>query len=423
MRKNKKGKKLGLIILVLVVGFSIVGTSIFLGYRNREIILKNKLKKDRENEKVLVEKIKNSYSKYVKIKTGSFLYEVDNGKYKKVLKLDKEKEFTLDDIKIDKDTKYFFVKELGYYVRYQDVIKIDSLNSKDMRYKNYLPFNFNVVTKEKSTLYQNGEAVYEVYYSLDLPVIEKDDTGYVIEFNDEEYLIKNDDILSTHDNVNTTLNETSSVPVTVYHFIYLEGDTSCGESICHSEGQIREEFDYLKSNNYFTLNTTELGKFIDGKIRLPERSILITIDDGARAWNFVPILNEYKINATLFLVSGWYDLEQYESPYLEIASHTHDLHWPGRCSGGQGSPLKCLDKNVLLEDLRKSREKLNGTKAFCFPFYEYNDYAISVLKEAGFEMAFIGGGRKVTQGIDKFKIPRIPISSWTDLNTYINYVS
>lgn len=419
MNNKRKLTNVIIVVLVLIVAFSIIGTGIFLHNKNIE----DRKKQNKENEEVLVKKITDSYSKYVKVKEGSFLYKIGNGKYAKVIKLDKEKEFTLEDVNIDKNTKYFLIKELGYYVRYQDVIKIDSLSSKDMRYKNYLPFNFNIVTKEKSTLYQNGEAIYEVFYSLNLAVIEKDDNGYVVEFNDEEFLVKNEDILSTHDVVNTTLNETSSVPVTVYHFIYLDGDTSCGESICHSESQIREQFNYLKENNYFTLNTTELGKFIDGKIRLPEKSILITIDDGARAWNFVPILNEYKINATLFLVSSWYDLEQFESPYLEIASHTHDLHWPGRCPGGQGSPLKCSDKNVLLEDLRKSREKLSGTKAFCFPFYEYNDYAISVLKEAGFEMAFIGGGRRVTRGIDKFKIPRIPISSGTDLNTYIRYVS
>lgn len=419
MNKKKKLRKIIFLVLVLVVAFSIIGTGIFLHDKNK----KEKEKQAKINEKVLVEKITNSYNKYVKVKAGSFLYKLDKGKYTKIIKVNSEKEFTLKDIKIDKDTKYFFIEELGYYVRYQDVLKTNDLGNKDMRYKSYLPFNFNIVTKDKVILYQGDNAIYEVYYSLDLPVIEKDDAGYFIEFNNEEYLVKNEDVLSTHDNVNTNLNEASSVPVTVYHFIYLEGDNTCGESICHSEKQIREQFDYLKANNYFTLNTTELGKFIDGKIRLPEKSILITIDDGARAWNFVPILNEYKINATLFLVSSWYDLDQFESPYLEIASHTHDLHWPGRCPGGQGSPLKCSDKNLLLDDLKKSRETLNGTKAFCFPFYEYNDYAISVLKEAGFEMAFIGGGRRVTQGIDKFRIPRITINRGTSLSTYISYVS
>lgn len=417
-RKRRRMKKV-FAVLILIVAISLVGIGAFLYFDNEE---KMKIRKINE-EKKLVEKIKNSYNKYVKVKSGSTLYKLDNGKYSEILKLNSEKEFTLEDAKIDKDTKYFLVKELGYYVRYQDVLKIDSLASKDMRYKNYLPFNLNIVTKDKVSLYQDDKVIYQLNYSLDKPIIEKADNGYIIEFNDEEYLVKNEDVSSTHEANNTDLESADRVTVTVYHFIYLHGDNTCGESICHSEDQIREQFNYLRTNNFFTLNTTELGKFIDGKIRLPKKSVLVTIDDGARAWNFPPLLEEYKINATLFLVSGWYGTDQFSSPYLEIASHTHNLHDPGHCPGGQGSPLKCLDRNVLLEDLRKSRETLNGTKAFCFPFYEYNDYAISVLKEAGFEMAFIGAGRRVTPGIDKFKIPRITIQRNTSLNTYINYVS
>ena len=84
--------------------------------------------------------------------------------------------------------------------------------------------------------------------------------------------------------------------------------------------------------------------------------------------------------------------------------------------------MKCLDNTKLLEDLKVSRETLNGTKAFCFPFYEFNDYAINVLKEAGFELAFIGGQRKATKGINKFKIPRITMHRNTTLKEYINYI-
>lgn len=418
MNKKDKGRKKLIVWCIILLIFGIL-LGVVLYFRDIELKEKARIKKEKE----LVLKIKNRYSKYVQVKPNSFLYKKSGNKYQKILKVVSSDDFVLADTDINKNTKYFLINDLDYYVRYQDVIKIDKPREKNVRYKNYLPFNTNIITKDKVSLYKNDEAAYELYYSLDTPIIEIDDSGYMIEFNGEEYLIKNEDVSSTREVNNTNLTAAASVPVTCYHFIYLHGDDTCNESICHSEDQIREEFNYLKSNNYFTLTTTELGKFIDGKIRLPEKSILITIDDGARAWNFIPILEEYGINATLFLVSSWYDLDRFSSPYLEIASHTHDLHWPGRCPGGQGSPLKCLDKNVLLEDLRKSRETLNGTKALCFPFYEYNDYAISVVKEAGFEMAFIGGGRKVVPGIDKYRIPRITIHKDTSLNSYIKYVS
>ena len=171
------------------------------------------------------------------------------------------------------------------------------------------------------------------------------------------------------------------------------------------------------------MNTTELRLYLEGKLRAPKNSILVTIDDGARAEGFIPLLEEYQVNATLFLVSSWYPVSNFQSDYMEIASHTHNLHTPRVCSGGQGSPLKCLEKTKLVADLKTSREVLSGTEAFCFPFYEYNDYGISALKEAGFKMAFIGGHKKATRGVDLFKIPRLPLRKDTTLQQYISKIS
>ena len=416
-RRVKRKLKIIFICSILLI-FCFVGI-FYLEYDKRNTLKETK----KIEQKILLAKIKNSYNKYIKIKEGSILYKKDNDKYVEVMKVYGDKTYTLQDIKIDINTKYFYIEEFGFYVKYQDVLKVDSLVIKDLRYKNYLPFNENAISNDKVNLYQNGEVVYELYFKLDLPIIEKSSDGVYVDINNELYLIKNEDISSTYEKENTTLVEATSVPVTVYHFIYLEGDNSCRESICHSEKQIRSHFNYLRENNFFTLTTTELGKFIDGKIRLPEKSLLITIDDGARAWNFVPLLEEYKINATLFLVSSWYDKEQFASSYMELASHTHNLHTPRVCPGGQGSPLKCADRDMLVNDLKTSRETLNGTKAFCFPFYEYNDYALSVIEEAGFEMGFIGGHKNVTKGINKLKIPRVPLTDYTTLEQYIKIIS
>ena len=107
---------------------------------------------------------------------------------------------------------------------------------------------------------------------------------------------------------------------------------------------------------------------------------------------------------------------------MEVASHTHTLHTPGVCSGGQGSPLKCLNMPDLVADLKTSREYLQ-TDAFCFPFYEYNDHGINALKEAGFKIAFIGGYRKATKGIDLYKVPRIALNRYTTVNQYANLIN
>ncbi len=411
----KKKTKVVIIILSISVIMLTIGSFFFYQQKQQE-------KKKMEQEQALLKEIKSHYNNYVEVVKDTKLYEQEKKKYKEIGKVTKGEQLTLIPEKITKDTKYFKIEGLNYYIKYKDLKKIDSIEEKDHRYKNYLPFNENVLTKEKVNLYQNDKVAYTLNKSLDLPIIRKEDIGSYVEYNDELYLIKNEDIEKIYPKENNNSQAATSIATTAYHFIYLNGDDSCNESICHSENQIKEHFNYLKENNYFTLTTKEMEWFIDSKVRLPEKSILITIDDGSRAENFIPLLEEYKINATLFLITGWYEKEKFASNYLEIASHSNDLHIPGKCPGGQGGPIKCLEKETLLADLKTSREKLDGTEAFCFPFYEFNNYAIEILKEVGFKTAYIGGMKKVTPGINKYTIPRISLNRNTTLNEYANYI-
>ena len=99
--------------------------------------------------------------------------------------------------------------------------------------------------------------------------------------------VKKEDVSNTVEG-DSSVDMAESVPAILYHFIYLDGDTSCNDIICHSEKQIDSHFKFLADNNVFTLNTSEVLSFIKGEINLPKKSILITIDDGARAENFIP---------------------------------------------------------------------------------------------------------------------------------------
>ena len=166
-------------------------------------------------------------------------------------------------------------------------------------------------------------------------------------------------------------------------------------------------------------------RYIDGKIQLP-RSVVITIDDGWRSKLGIEILNEYKLNGTLFLITGDYYPKDYESEYVELHSHTDKLHVGGKCPGGQGGGIKCLPRDEILNDLKTSREKLNGSTVLCYPFYEYNNYSIEIAKEAGFTMAFAGessNSNNLTKvGSNKFKLPRFVVVTYTTMNDFIRYI-
>lgn len=217
------------------------------------------------------------------------------------------------------------------------------------------------------------------------------------------------------------------IAVLNYHFFYDPNlGESCDESICLEVSKFRQQLDYLRDNGYKTLKMEEFKKWMYGEIELPKKSVLITVDDGAKGTGkhngnkLIPILEEYNMNATLFLISGWWDVENYRSKNLDIQSHTYDMHKYGTCGRGQ---LVCANKEQALADLRRSLEIVDNNDSFCFPFYSYSDVAIQAVKEAGFKLAFVGGNVKAGRGNNKYLIPRYPIYNSTTLSQFIKMVS
>lgn len=408
---------------IIVISLLILGvSSLLLGfaYQNKlEVERKNNLEKEaalRENE--TKKRIKEAYHENVITSKELNLYKLENKKYIKSGKTFKDTIFNLEDN--DNLDGYYRIRNSDYYLYYTDFV--ETTNTNDDRYSNYIYFPIEITTKEDSKFYNSdGLEVFTLKDRTKLQVLESLTDSYGVVLFDRLVFIKKNSILSV-DELKDTAEVAEQVPVLNYHFIYLEGE-SCDEMICHPESQINEQFAYLSANKVFTLTTKELGQFISGEIRLPKKSILLTIDDGARAEKFIPFLEKYKINATLFLVSSWYPKETFTSNYLELASHTHDMHTNGVCPMGQGGGIRCLSENKIQADLKASRETLNNTEAFCYPFYEYNDYAIEQVKKAGFKLAFIGGNKMVTKDTNPYLIPRYVIYKNTGLSYLKNLLN
>ena len=234
-------------------------------------------------------------------------------------------------------------------------------------------------------------------------------------------------------NNNTDKKNSSGIAVLNYHAFYDENNAeekaNCTTEICHSKKQFKSQLNLIKEKDMLTLQMKEVEMYIDGKVQLP-KSVLITIDDGPKTKIAVDLLTEYKMYATIFLVTSWFDeKEYYKTDYIELHSHTHNMHDGGKCPGGQGGAIKCLPEEEIQKDLKQSREELNGSTVFCYPFYEYNDYSIKMLKQAGFTMAFIGESNNsdnlIHVGSDKFRLRRFVIVTYTtisDLNKYFDQI-
>lgn len=416
----KKRFVIGILMIIIII------SSIILLFVNKKEV-ETETKVDNSNK--IIETIAKHYNKYVITNKEAILYKKDNNKYIEYGKINKGLSLELEDIKVTEKIKYFKIKGLDLYISYQDVEKTEEFTNND-RHKNYIPFNTNVVTKNLTTFYdENDFWLYTVNQSFDFKVIVKDDNRYGIEYNDKLLYIRQDDIEKTYDNDNKSSNKTKIKTLT-YHFLYNQTNSSCNQSICQSFEQFESHLKYIRENNYFTLKLNELEMYLDGKINIPEKSIVLTIDDGTIFdTDAIKLLEQYEVNATLFLITKIADNFDYlKSTYLDLESHTNDMHNQYECPGygSQGGGILCLPEDQVLQDLKTSQEKIGGSKYFAYPFFDFNNRAISLLKQAGFNMAFIGqyntDGYAYPNKTNKYKVPRKTIFNTTTIEEFISYL-
>ena len=411
----KKLTTIFVFILFMVASFFI--------YKNYEEAMEKEKQKAFDDT---INNIKEHYNSYVKTNKDSKIYEYVNDEYKEIGIVKQNVELRLSEIIIDENTKYFHLKELDYYIDYLDVTPIENMKESYNHYKNYVVFNENIITKETTSFYDEAGLLYTINKSFSLPIIIKEDDSYYGEYLNKLVYVKKEDVEKVLETSNTVQKTRNNIRTLAYHFVYKEGEECTNSYICHSEEQFISHMKYINENDYFSLTMNDLKLFLQGKIQIPEKSIVITLDDGYLAKNAIEIMEQNEVYGTYFVVTSWIKAENLVSKYVELHSHTDNMHNNYRCPGGnQGGQILCEDRNKITEDLNTSREKLNNSIAFAYPFYDYNDYIINILKEVGFELAFIGVHNTMgmaDQNTDLFKIPRLTISSLTTMDEFISYL-
>lgn len=191
---------------------------------------------------------------------------------------------------------------------------------------------------------------------------------------------------------------------------------------------------YIYENDYKTLSSDELYDWINKKIELPKKSVMITFDDGFYEDYYLvyPILKKYKLKATTFVVGS--RIKEYTEAYkenntafigldkineirkdysnFEIQSHSYDLHYYNK--NGKHA-IKSKSKEELEKDIINNEKYEFNVMAY--PFGDYNETIEKLLEKHNYKMAFkFSPSGYVTKDSDIYAIPRIKIDGTKTLN-------
>jgi peptidoglycan/xylan/chitin deacetylase (PgdA/CDA1 family) len=210
------------------------------------------------------------------------------------------------------------------------------------------------------------------------------------------------------------------VPVLMYHSIGVEE----GNPIKMPAEQFDAEMKYIKDQGYTTLTMDELYNYFENSVPIPDKSVVITLDDGYvdNYTGAFPILKKYGLKATIFMITSAVDtnpgfltsaqLQEMEKYGIEIESHT--VTHPD---------LDTLSYSKQLSELTESKaalEKILGrtVEYVAYPTGKYNDDTLKAVKAAGYKMAFTTNGRWSDKSDGILTLDRVYVSTFHSMSVF-----
>ncbi len=222
----------------------------------------------------------------------------------------------------------------------------------------------------------------------------------------------------------------SGIPVLMYHDL-TRVKLSDNVSVLEVKN-FEEQMAYLKKNNWTTITPRQLELWVQGKLNLPAKSVLITFDDGYESTIELgyPILKRYGFKATSFLITSRigkpgmvseYDLQSTTDVY-SYENHTHSYHMFNSRTGL--SYLQSESRNVIRADIREANETIeqilggHRVKAHAYPYGKNSLQAIQALKDAGITIAFTIEEGNVHRGDPIYALNRQRVHSHMSLKDF-----
>ncbi|MGG3955357.1 polysaccharide deacetylase family protein [Bhargavaea massiliensis] len=252
------------------------------------------------------------------------------------------------------------------------------------------------------------------------------------------------------------------IPILMYHHFEEEGINSLTVHPKNFEEQMKA----IKEEGYETITFGQLIAFLNHEGTLPEKPILITMDDGYES-NYkyaYPILKELNMKAAIFLITSkirreeekhledglpnlsWEQIhEMSESGLIEFHSHTHDSHkkymkgkkevaylaGPIVKENGELETQEEYEQRIMNDLLlsKKLIEKNIGqpVTVLCYPYGAYSETSEKVAKEVGFLATVTVNKGIISKGNSPFLLKRINVdgsyTAWDLIDVLNNELS
>lgn len=193
------------------------------------------------------------------------------------------------------------------------------------------------------------------------------------------------------------------VPIFVYHNVlpYYPSESTYRKKFDVEPNVFEKQLLYLKENGYTVISFDDFINHFLYNLSLPEKSVILTFDDGwENQYRYAfPLLKKYNDTATFFIFTNaighkhfltWPQIKEFVAAGMTIGDHTKSHPYL----------YKITSKDELQKEILESKKILESNLGkqidiFAYPFGHYNEEIISILKENGFRAARTDGYKGV----------------------------
>jgi peptidoglycan/xylan/chitin deacetylase (PgdA/CDA1 family) len=262
------------------------------------------------------------------------------------------------------------------------------------------------------------------------PVVQEDGDWYIITIGERPgYIHKR------------SVKVDKGIPVLVYHHI-LPSELMTTKNSTISLETFEQQMMYLADRQFETLTARQLYDYLEGRLVVPEKAVLLTFDDGLLSTKeyAYPLLKQYGFTALQHIISSRTDRAQGAQKFdgegllqfftaadlvevsdvFELEAHTAELHSLNEESG-TGVALD-RSKEEILMDLKKNLMQVPTAITLAYPYGQYNEDFIEAAKEAGLLIGFTTTEGYANMKMSNFEVCRFGMTEKKSFSQFVAYV-